>query len=799
MAAKQIRKVGVLGAGVMGSGIAAHIAGAGYPVLLLDIVPPFPPPAGVDAKSPAWRNKFSLDAKEKLLKTKPASYHSKADAELIEVGNLEDDLARLNECDWVCEAVKEDLKVKRDLFARIDALRHADLVLTSNTSGLPIAAMTEGMSAGFRSHFFVTHFFNPPRYMRLLEIVEGPETDAAALGRTVAFGEDVLGKGIVYGKDTPNFVANRIGTFGMLDAIHMMLKDGLAPEEVDALLGTPVGHPKSALFRTGDIVGLDTFSHVAKNCYDLLVDDEERDTFKLPEYIGKMVAAGRLGDKSKGGFYRKGAEGLETLDPKTGEYRPNVKARLPLLKELKDIEDIGGRLRAIWAAAANNDAHARYALTLTARSLAYSARRLGEIADDVVQIDRAMKWGFNWELGPFETWDAIGFTELAPAMQKFGLKLPAWVDEMLAAGVPGFYRDNGTEFYDPFAKAWRKVPTSERALRLPRRDDAKKVVEHNESATLFDIGDGVFCVEFHSKMNSVDPMNTEMMIKGVEYAEKNGVGLVIANEATDAFSAGANLFLVLMTANQAADDASVWPQLEAQVKGFQDANQRLKYAGVPVVAAPFGLTLGGGCEIALGAQAIRAHAELYMGLVEVGVGLIPGGGGTKEVLWRLTQNVREQDDLFPAIQRAFETIALAKISFSAAEAKELGYLLASDRITFNRDQLIGDAKATVQAMNLAGFRPTRPRQFRVGGTQAFANIQAAVWSMEQSHQISEHDKKIATKLGYVLTGGNVPANSRVSEQYLLDLEREAFMSLVGEEKTKERMQFMLMNGKPLRN
>jgi 3-hydroxyacyl-CoA dehydrogenase len=509
-----------------------------------------------------------------------------------------------------------------------------------------------------------------------------------------------------------------------------------------------------------------------------------------------MVAEGKLGDKTKGGFYKKVADGLETLDPATGQYRPQQKPKIPVVKALKDVEDLGERLRTL---AATDDKYGRFAFVVTARTFAYAARRLGEIADDVTQIDRAMRWGFNWEKGPFESWDAMGFAETAKKIAAAGITLPAWVSKMVEAGIPGFYRNDGAEFWDPFKGEWKRTSQSPRVLRLPKRTDAKKVVEHNDSATLFDIGDGVFCVEFHSKMNSVDPDNTAMLVKGVERAEHEGAGLVIANEATDAFSAGANLFLVLMTANQAAENPALWKDLEQQVREFQDANQRLKFANVPVVAAPFGLTLGGGCEIALGAQAIRAHAELYMGLVEVGVGLIPGGGGTKEVLWRLTSGVRDGDDLFPAIQRAFETIAMAKVSTSAAEARELGFLTASDRVTFNRDQLVHDAKQTVLALNLQGFRPTRPRTFRVGGTAAFANLQAGLWSMVESHQISEHDRKIATKLASVLTGGNVPANSRVSEQYLLDLEREAFMSLVGEERTKERMAAMLTTGKPLRN
>jgi 3-hydroxyacyl-CoA dehydrogenase len=791
MASKQIRKVGVIGAGVMGGGIATHVAGAGYPVLLLDIVPPFAPPPGTDTKSAAWRNKFAIEGKEKLLKSKIPAYHSKErDPDLIEVGNIEDDLARLNECDWVIEAVKEELGVKRALFKRIDGLRHADLVVTSNTSGLPIKDLTEGLSEGFRAHFFVTHFFNPPRHMKLLEIVSGTATDQSVLQRVVKFGEDVLGKGIVYGKDTPNFVANRIGTFGMLDAINEMLKEKLSPEEVDALLGTPVGHPKSALFRTGDLVGLDTFAHVANNCYDLLTKDEERETFKLAPYITEMVKSGKLGDKSKGGFYRKGEAGLETYDPYTAQYRPQAKAKLDAIKAVREIEDVSERLKTIVSV---DDRYGKFVWRVTARGLAYAARRLGEIADDVLQIDRALKWGFNWELGPFESWDAIGFADAAARMKKDGIAVPRWVDEMVEAKVPGFYRNGGAEFYDPFKKAWKSVPVNPRALKLPSKDP-KRVVEKNDSASLLDLGDGVYCVEFHCKMNAVDPDNTAMLVKGVEKAEKDGVGLVIGNEAPEVFSAGANLFLVLMAAN-----SEEWGQLEAQVKALQDATMRLKFANVPVVAAPFGVAVGGGCELALAAQAIRAYCELYIGLVEIGVGLLPGGGGNKELLWRNTGHLRESEDIFPGIQRTFETIALAKISAGAADAKDIGFLAPSDRITFNRDQLIYDAKQTVLAMAAVGFRPTRPRMFRVGGRPAFANLQAALWAMEQSHMASAHDRKIATKIARVITGGDVPGNAKVTEQHLLDLEREAFMSLVGEEKTKERMQAMLTTGKPLRN
>jgi len=788
----KIRKVGVLGAGVMGSGIAAHVAGAGYPVLLLDIVPPMEPPPGTDRKSKAWRNKFALDAKEKMLKARPNAYHVKSDQWLIETGNLEDDLARLNECDWVIEAVKEDLEVKRDLFGRIDNLRKKGLVLTSNTSGLPIARLVEGMSDDFKRTFFVTHFFNPPRYMRLLEIVAGPDTDAGILANVVKFGEDVLGKGVVYGRDTPNFVANRIGTFGMLDTMHAMLEEKFSPEEVDAMFGTPVGHPKSALFRTGDLVGLDTFGHVAKNCYDLLADDEARETFRLPEYVVKMVKDGKLGDKSKGGFYKKTADGLATYDPYTAEYRPQAKAKLAVVKAVRDLETLPERLRAIGEM--TDDRHAQFMWKITARTLGYSARRLGDIADDVTQIDRAMKWGFNWELGPFETWDAMGFAATAARMKKAAIALPKWVDEMVASEVAGFYRNDGTEFYDPLKKQWKKTQRSERSLRLPKRDDPKRVVAHNDSATLFDLGDGVFCVEFHSKMNSVDGDIVAMLNRGLDEAEKSGGGLVVGNEATDAFSAGANLGLILGAAH-----SEEWAGIEQVVREFQAVNQRMKFADVPVVAAPFGLTLGGGAEITLGAQAVRAHVELYMGLVEVGVGLIPGGGGTKEVLWRFTQGLPDSADLFPHVQRAFEQIGMAKVSMGAMEAKEMGLLTPCDRVSFHREQLLFDAKQTVLAMNLQGFRPQKPRLFRVGGTPAYANLAAGLHGMKEGHMLSEHDYKIGLKLAFVLTGGNVMANTRVTEERLTDLEREAFMSLVGEEKTKERMMYMLQNGKPLRN
>ncbi len=785
MATNRIRKVGVLGAGVMGSGIAAHCAGAGVQVLLLDIVPPDLKPE--EKNDRAARNRFADGGKARALAAKPAAFFTPKDAALIETGNLEDDLEKLSSCDWIVEAVKEDAKVKQDLFAKIEKVA-PNAIVTSNTSGIPLATLTAGRTEQFTKNFLITHFFNPVRYMKLLELVTGPKTDPAVTDLLHRFGEDQLGKGIVYAKDTPNFVANRIGTFAVMDTIRQMMEYGLTIDEVDAIHGKPLGHPKSAVFRTGDIVGLDTLLHVANNCYSLLTADEEREVFDPPDFMKEMVKRGMLGDKTKGGFYKKTKEGILTLDWKTLEYVPQQKAKFESTGDARHIEDAGERIKHMVNA---TDKAGQFAWNTVSRTLNYAAMRLGEIADDVVNVDRAMRWGFNWDLGPFETLDAIGVKEFAERMKKEGRKVAPVIEQV--ANGPGRFYPKASTFFDVKTKSEQIVPVNPRVLALPRHDE-KKVVKRNDSATIWDIGDGVLCVEFTSKMNSVDADNIQALNDAIDLAEKDFQGIVIGNEAASAFSAGANLFLILLAARE-----QQWEQIEKTVKDFQDVNQRLRNCWVPVVAAPFGLTLGGGAEIAMAADAIRAHAELYMGLVEVGVGLIPGGGGCKEIVFRTMEGIPDNVDPFNPIQNAFGTVGMAKVSFSAEMAREMNFLSPRDQVTLSREQLLRDAKETVLGMAKAGYRPPRPRTVRVAGESGLATIKVGLWSMEQAGQISEHDRKIGTQLARVLCGGDVASGTRLTEQQFLDLEREAFLSLAGEEKSQARMEYMLTNTTPLRN
>jgi 3-hydroxyacyl-CoA dehydrogenase len=780
----RIRRVGVVGAGVMGSGIAALVAGAGVPVLLLDIVPP---DLGPDERSErAARDRFAAGGKARALGAKPAAFFTPRDAVLVDVGNLEDDLERLRSCDLLIEAVKEDLAVKQALFARLEDVRAPHAILASNTSGLPLARMTEGRSAAFRQHFLVMHFFNPPRYMKLLELVSGPATLPEVTERVQRFGEDVLGKGVVHCKDTPNFIANRIGTFGMMDAIRLMMEMDLAIEEVDAICGRPLGHPKSAIFRTTDLVGLDTVLHVAANCHRLLTGDEQREVFRAPPFLEEMVKRGMLGDKAGGGFYKKTKEGRLALDWKTLEYRPARKVRFDAIGDTKGIADPGERTRAL---VRHDDAAGRFAWATVSRTLNYSARRVGEIADDVVNIDRALRWGFNWDAGPFEALDALGTREVAARLRADGEDVAPLLLEM---GDRRFYPGPHT-FLDVPSKAERPIPVNPRALALPRTDRTR-VVKENDGATLWDLGDGVLGLELHTKMNSVDADVVTLMDEAVAEAERNWLGIVIGNESPSAFSAGANLFLVLIGARNGAFD-----QIEQAARAFQDANLRLRASDVPVVAAAFGLALGGGAEIVMSADAVRAHCELYMGLVEVGVGLVPAGGGLKELVFRAMSGIPKGVDPFAAIQEAFRNAAMAKVSTSAEAARDMGFLAERDGVTFHRDQLLRDAKETVLGMARAGYRRPLPRSARVAGESGLANFRAGLWAMEQGHAISEHDRKVATHVARVLCGGAVPAGSLVTEQRLLDLEREAFLSLCGEPRTQERMEYMLTNNKPLRN
>ncbi|HYV44079.1 MAG TPA: 3-hydroxyacyl-CoA dehydrogenase NAD-binding domain-containing protein [Myxococcaceae bacterium] len=794
----RIRKVAVLGAGVMGSGIAAHVANAGLPVLLMDIVPPKAGP-GEDPASRAFRNKLALGAVAAMKKHKPAPLFTATAADLIEPGNFEDDLPRLLECDWVVEAVKEDLAVKQALFSRVEPFLKSRALVSSNTSGLSVKGMCEGRGTAFRRSFLVTHFFNPPRYMKLLELVKGPDTTQEALAEMSHFAEEVLGKGVVFCKDTTNFIANRIGTYSMMKIFAEMQKAEMTVEEIDKIFGAPMGRPRSAVFRTADVVGLDTFLHVARNCYDTLTQDEERETFKPPAFLEEMVKRGMLGDKTGGGFYKKakgqgGEPEILALDLKTLEYRPQQKVRYESLAAAKEEEETSERIAVMMT---GTDKAARLAERATLEALAYASRRIPEIADDYVSIDRAVRWGFGWEMGPFETWDAYGVRRGVERMHELGLRPAQWVEDMLASGRDRFYGVDRTAdtFWEIKAGAQWPVPDHPRRIRVEELMRAERKVLGNDSATAWDLGDGVMLLELHSKMNSIDGDVVSVMYKAVERAEQDFRGLVIGNDAEN-FSVGANLMALLM-AVKSEDFESV----RRMARDFQQANQRMRYSAVPVVAAPFGMALGGGAELAMGAHAIQASAELYMGLVEAGVGLIPGGGGTMQLLRNLYGPFSADKDFdpLPFIKKVFLSVGTAKVSTSAEEAREMGFLSRSDGISMSRDLLIADARARCIGIAESGFRPPRPTQFRLPGRSGRATVDMMLYDMQLNHQISEHDRKIGKHLATVLTGGDTSPGALVSEERMLELELEAFLSLCGEEKTQERVMYMLEKGKPLRN
>ncbi len=794
-------KVCVIGAGVMGQGIAAHLANARIPVILLDIVPPAygeaDQAAGVAQDSKAFRNKFANGGKDAIMKSKPSLLFSKKDAGLIETGNLEDNLGRAAECDLVIEVVLERLDVKQKLFARLESIVKPGTVVTSNTSGLSIEGMLEGRGEDFAANFAVTHFFNPVRYMPLLEIVGGKRTSAAVIEKLTAFGERTLGKGIVFGKDTPNFVANRIGVFGIMETIRVMLEEGATLEEVDAVFGTATGRAKSAVFGTADVVGLDTFLHVAQNCWDNLPNDERHEVFNVPQFMKTMVEKKMLGRKSKQGFYKKVGDDILTLDYTTMEYRPKAKVRYESLGAIRNLESTAEKLKAL---VGFDDKAAKLFWKVTAATAIYSANRLGEIADDIVNIDNGMKWGFMHEMGPFETWDALGVKSSVERMKAEGMKVPAWVDEMLAAGRTSFYAvdDKGVKTYwDPKSKKAVALDEGKRVKSFTLlRADKSNIVDDAFGTTLFDLGDGILGIEFHTKMNAVDDEIVNGLNKALDMCEAGKFqGLVLANDGRN-FSAGANLLLVLLQARE-----QNWTDLNTMVKAFQDVCVRLKYSSIPTVAAPFDLTLGGGAEMAMWCNRIRAHAELYMGLVEVGVGLIPGGGGNIEMLARTLEGAIDEPNFLsdPLIRRALETVAMAKVATSAEEARELMYLTPTDGVTLNRRHLLQAAKAEALGMAEAGFTAPRRRTFRLPGKSAFATFDMGLGAMKDGHFISEHDLKISMKVAHVMTGGDCSPRAKVTEQYLLDLEREAFLSLCGEEKTLARIAHMLETNKPLRN
>ena len=801
---RQIQKAAVLGAGVMGSGIAAHIANAGIPCHLLDIVPKEPneeeKKRGLTVKSPEVRNRFAVTGLQNALNARPAAFFSKKNAELVTTGNFEDNMDWLSECDLIIEVIIENLKIKQDLFKRVAQVRKPGSIVTSNTSGISVTAMVEGLDEEFQSHFCVTHFFNPPRYMKLLEIVPHPKTTKEVLATVERFCAYTLGKGVVYAKNTPNFVANRIGVEGMMYAMHLMTTEGYRIDEVDAISGPALGRPKTASFKTADLVGLDTLFHVSKNVYENTPNDERREVFKMPDFVSRMVEKGWLGNKTKGGFYKKekgpgGKEVRKVLDYNTMEYVETQKVDFPSLKAAKGIEDEAERIKSVVYA---DDRAGQFAWKITAESLVYSARRIPEICDTIVEIDSGMKWGFNFKLGPFEVWDTIGVRESVERMKKEGIAVPASVDEMLKAGKESFYlkKEDGTYYYDFVKKDYVMFRENPDIILLPSLKERKKVVASNSGATLVDIGGGVACLEFHTKMNSVDNDIIEMMNKSVDIVSRDFEGLVIANHA-DNFSVGANIFLILIAA-QNKDFA----QIEKVVKDFQDANMRLRYSPKPVVVAPAGMALGGGCEITMHGDRVQACGETYIGLVEVGVGLIPAGGGCKELVKRMVEGIPGEppDNLLPFAQKAFEMIALAKVATSAQEAMEWGILKPTDGITTNRDFLIQDAKNVVLGMVKAGYRQPRLwNDIPVAGEDAAGAFRVYVQGMRHGGYATEYDLVVASKLAGVLTGGDVSSGTRVSEQYLLDLEREVFLSLCGDERTQARMQHMLMYNKPLRN
>ena len=776
----------------MGSAIAAHFAGAGIRTHLLDIVPPGLKPE--EQANPKARNRFADAGLEKALKAKPAAFFTPEATRLVTTGNLEDHLERLQECDLIVEAVVEDLEIKRKLFEKIAPFVSPNAILASNTSGLSIASMSQVLPEALKSRFLVLHFFNPVRYMRLLEVAKAPRTDPSVMRRMTEFGE-FLGKGVIEAKDTPNFVANRIGVYSMMLTMHQMLESGLSLEAVDKITGKPMGRPSSAAFGTGDLVGIDTLVHVANNCFDSLTHDEARSTFEVPEFVRDLVAAGRLGRKTSAGFYRKTPAELQVYDVKTKDYRTQEKVRFDSLGALKNEEDPKKRLKKL---VFSEDVAGKFAWAVLSRTLIYSARRLGEIADDIVSIDQAMRWGFNWDLGPFEAWDAIGVAESVARMTQEGLAVPEWVLAMLASGGASFYAGGAAAptYFDVPSREAQPILGDAKQMSLPAlKSDAVRVVKKNHGASLVDIGDGVLCVEFHTKLNTLDNDVIAMLGEAAQVAEQSFQAIVIGNSG-EHFCAGANLMLIAMAAQQKA-----WGQIETVVVNLQNAMQRLRYARVPVVAAPFQYTLGGGAEVAMAADACQAHAETYMGLVEVGVGLIPAGGGCTRMVERYTSELNGVSgvDLLPFIGQASLNIAMAKVGTSAEEAKSLKYLRATDGISLNPARLLFEAKQRALGLAGAGYRPPLPPLLPAAGYDAEKTIGARIWAMVEGGFASPHDALIANKVAHILCGGPVAPGTLLTEQHFLDLEREAFLSLCGEQKSQERVQFMLMNNKPLRN
>ncbi|KQR72315.1 3-hydroxyacyl-CoA dehydrogenase/enoyl-CoA hydratase family protein [Pedobacter sp. Leaf176] len=799
---RSINKVAVLGSGIMGSRIACHFANIGVEVLLLDIAPkelsPEEQAKGLTLDKPMVKNRIVNAALETAVKTNPSPVYSKKVLNKIKTGNFEDDMPKIAGFDWVIEVVVENLDIKKKVFEQVEQFRKPGTLITSNTSGIPIHLMAEGRSEDFKAHFCGTHFFNPPRYLKLLEVIPTPHTKPEIVDFLMHYGDKFLGKTTVLCKDTPAFIANRVGVYSIMALLHLVEKLDLTVEEVDKFTGPALGRPKSATFRTSDVVGLDTMIKVAKGLYDNCPDDKAHGLFELPEYVKKMEESKWLGDKTKQGFYKKTktAEGkteILALDLKTLEYKPQQKVKSATLEMTKPVENLRERMK-IFAKGKDKAAelfrHSSFGL------FEYVSDRIPEISEELYRIDDAMRAGFGWELGPFELWDAVGVKEAIEGMEQYGNKAAAWVQEMLDAGHTSFYKVEGgiKKYYDIPSKTYKALPGTDEFIILDNIREHKTLWK-NSGVSIIDLGDGILNVEFHTKMNTIGGDVISGINKAIDMAEKDYRGLVIGNDGAN-FSAGANVGMIFMMAVE-----QEWDELNMAIRMFQNTSMRIRYSSIPVVVAPHNLTLGGGCEFSLHADHVQLSAETYMGLVEFGVGVIPGGGGTKEFALRASDEYKDDQIVQNALKDRFLTIGMAKVSTSGYEAYELGYLQKDKfSISMNSNRLLADAKAKAIELADAGYtKPVQRTDIKVLGKQGLGIVYAGANSMYAGHFISEHDKKISEKLGYVMCGGDLSSPTEVSEQYLLDLEREAFLSLAGERKSLERIQSIITKGKPLRN
>ncbi|MEN2280718.1 3-hydroxyacyl-CoA dehydrogenase/enoyl-CoA hydratase family protein [Algoriphagus sp. SE2] len=799
---RAIKNVAILGSGVMGSRIACHFANIGVQVLLLDIVPfeltEEEQKKGHTKEHPGVRNRIVNTALQSTLKSNPSPIYDKAFASRIKTGNFDDDLPKIKDYDWVMEVVVERLDIKQSLFEKVEKFRKPGTLITSNTSGIPMHMMCEGRSEDFQVNFAGTHFFNPPRYLRLLEIIPGPKTNPEIVDFLMDYGDKFLGKETVLCKDTPAFIANRIGVYAIISGMHAIEKMGLGVSEVDKLTGPVIGRAKSATFRTMDIVGLDTTVNVANNLYKALPNDESRDKFKLPKIVEVLYNNKWFGDKTGQGYFKMirhkdGTKELKEIDFESFEYKDVEKPKFKALEASKEIEDLKKRIKFL---VNFDDKAGEFYRTSFYDLFKYCSHRIPEISDELYRIDQAVCAGFGWELGPFETWDVLGVKETVKNMEAAGEKAAAWVHEMLEAGNESFYKviDGKKHYYDIPSKSYLEIPGIEEFIILDTLKSAGKKVWGNSGATVYDMGDDVIGLEFHTKMNSMGAEVIEGINTAIGMAEKSHKGLVIGNEGAN-FSAGANLAMLFMFAGDQDFD-----EINLMIAQFQNTMMRARFSSIPVVVAPHNMALGGGCELSLHSDHVQAHAELYMGLVEVGVGLIPAGGGTKEMTLRFSNSLIDGDVELNQLQEYFMNIAMAKVSTSAKEAKNLGYLRKSDGITLNRKRQLADAKAKVLSLFDEGYtQPLEQKNIKVLGKSSLALFEAGITGMRYGAYISEHDAKIAKKLAWVMSGGDLSSPTEVSERYLLDLEREAFLSLTGEKKTLERIHSILFKGKPLRN